>query len=192
MAWAFFRAAQQRQEGRVAASRGLAAKHAAKNQGALRTGPPFAPQSKDLPALFHGQWRGNANARRKTPRPMRRTGRFLSRQEGRIFVGGFGFLLQWREGKGGQRRFPRRFGTWLRRSVAFPGRTVLRLGRGRRQRGEGRLRFFRRRRWTDEGPNPVKERAYSLAVSASSSKGGKGKAGKDVSSVGSGFGSAVP
>ena len=190
MAWAFFRAAQQRQEGRVAASRGLAAKHAAKNQGALRTGPPFAPQSKDLPALFHGQWRGNTNARRQTPRPVGQ-GVFFRGRKG-LFVGGFGFLLQGREGEGGQRRFPCGFGTWLRRAVAFPGRTVLRLGRGRRQRGGRRLRFFRRRRWTGEGPVPVKGRAYSLAGSASSSKGGKGKAGKGVSSVGSGLGSAVP
>ena len=89
-------------------------------------------------------------------RPVRCVGQgvFLRGRKG-VFVGGFGFLLQWREGKGGQRRFPRRFGTWLRRAVALPRRVVLRLGRGRRQCGGGRLLFFRRRRWTDEGPNPL-------------------------------------
>ncbi len=54
---------------------------------------------------------------------------------------------------------------------------------------------------TQEGKRPVPSdrafsfaagRDYSLADSASSSKGGKGKAGKGVSPVGSGLGSAVP
>ena len=124
------------------------------------------------------RWVENANTSRQNA-PSDVSGQGVSFRDRKGFICWQFPLLPLRVERGRRAKaFPPWVRDWLRRAVALPRRVVLRLGRGRRQCGEGRLLFFRRRRWTGKGQSQSKEGLIRWRVRLPPPRAGRGRRAK--------------